>query len=363
MTTKYHISKNGTVVICRAVVKPCPLGGGHFDTKEAGETYLQEKYSAMDTYETHVRFGTEYKTIDANKRGKFVERETTQASKDGKNSVDIYFNSDTGEWTKERQKLHDEIIAEFHNKYKNVPNDNRAVFSAGLPGAGKTTVLTNYENFDMDTWATVSSDDMKEMLAERGHVPEIEGLTPMESSTLVHKESSMLADRLLSELSSQGKNIIYDFTGRNVIRTKKRIETLVKSGYETKNMQFIFVDISPQTAKERAKFRYARGLNEGLRVEGKNLDRSDKDKKSVIGGRYLPEYVIDESKPKTDKYSSVNAETLIQLHEDADLGLPEPKVYDNSGSAPIPINYNDFNKESSSELDNKSKPGLPSLPN
>lgn len=128
-------------------------------------------------------------------------------------------------------------------------------------------------------------------------------------------------------------------------------------------MQFIFVDISPQTAKERAKFRYARGLNEGLRVEGKNLDRSDKDKKSVIGGRYLPEYVIDESKPKTDKYSSVNAETLIQLHEDADLGLPEPKVYDNSGSAPIPINYNDFNKESSSELDNKSKPGLPSLPN
>lgn len=362
MTKKYHISKKGTVVICRAVINPCPLGGGHFDTKQAGEAYLQEKYSAMDTYETHVRFGTEYKTIDANERREFVKEETNQASKDGKNSIDIYFDSNTREWTKERQKVHDEIIAEFHQKYKNVPNDNRAVFSAGLPGAGKTTVLTEYENFDMDTWATVSSDDIKEMLAERGCVPEIEGLKPMEASTLVHLESSMLADRLLSELSSQGKNIIYDFTCKNVVTSKERIDKLVENGYETKNMQFIFVDISPQIAKERAKSRYLIGLNEGLKVERENLDK-DKDKKPVIGGRYLPEYLIDVLKPNTDKYSSVNAETLIQLHEDADLGLPEPKVYDNSGSAPIPINYNDFNKEGSSTLDNKSKPGLPSLPN
>ena len=361
MTTKYHISKNETVVVCRAVVQPCPLGGGHFDTKEAGEDYLQEKYSAMDTYETHVEYGTEYKTIDAIKRGKFVEKEVNQASKDGKSSKDIYFDSNTKEWTKERQKLHDEIIAELHKKYENVPNDRRAIFSAGLPGAGKTTVLTNYENFDMDNWATISSDDIKEMLAERGGVPEIEGLTPMESSTLVHKESSDLSNRLLNELSSQGKNIIYDFTCKNVRRTKDRIDKLVENGYETKNMQFVFVEISPQIAKERAKFRYARGLNEGLRVEKENLDK-DKDKKPVIGGRYLPEYAIDDLKPKTDKYSSVNAETLIQLHEDADLGLPEPKVYNNSGSAPTPVNYNDFNKESSSRFENKSKPGLPRLP-
>lgn len=362
MTKKYHISKNGAVVICRAIIKPCPLGGGHFDTKEAGEAYLQEKYSVMDTYKSYVRFGGEYSIIDANERGELVRKETTRASKDGKNSFEIYSDSNTGEWTKERQKLHDEIIAELHKKYEDVPNDNRAVFSAGLPGAGKTTVLTEHENFDMDTWATVSSDDIKEMLAEKGCVPEIEGLTPMESSTLVHKESSILADRLLSELSSQGKNIIYDFTCKSVVSTKERINTLLENGYETKNMQFIFVDISPQIAKERAKSRYLIGLNEGLKVERDNLDK-DKDKKPVIGGRYLPEYLIDKLKPKTDNYSSVNAETLIQLHEYANLGLPEPKVYDNSGSSPIPIKYNDFNKESSSTLDNKSKPGLPSLPN
>ena len=34
MGNKYHISEKGTVVICRAKVRPCPLGGGHFDTKE-----------------------------------------------------------------------------------------------------------------------------------------------------------------------------------------------------------------------------------------------------------------------------------------------------------------------------------------
>lgn len=359
MKTKYHISTNGSVVICKAVVRPCPLGGGHFDSKEEGEKYLQEKFSTLDTYETHVKFGTEYKTIEANERGKFVERETTQASKDGKNSIDIYFNKETGEWTKERQALHDEILSELHDKYKDVPNQHKAVFSAGLPGAGKTTVLTSYEHFDMSSWATVSSDDIKEMLAEKGKVPEIEGLTPMESSTLVHQESSMLADKLMSDLSSQGKNIIYDFTCRNSKKTQRRINTLVENGYETKNMQFVFVNITPQVAKERAKFRYAKGLNEGIKVEQENLANSSKQKTTVVGGRYLPEYIIDDSKPKTKNYSSVNAESIIDLHEYADLGLPKPKVYDNSGSAPVEIKYEEFNKEPGKQ----SKPILPKLPN
>ena len=342
---KYHISKSGKVVVCRAKTRPCPLGGGHFPSKQEGEAYVETKFKLMDEYETHIKFRTEYKTVNAVKRGEFVDKETAQAILDGKRTLDLYYDFESNEWTKERQAIHEEILSELHKKYKNVPSNKKTIFSAGLPGAGKTTVLTQHENLDMKEWAVVSSDDFKEILAKKGHVPEIEGLTPMESSTLVHQESSYLADRFLRELGQQGKNIIYDFTCKSAKTAKGRIGILTQHGYETQDMQFVFVDISPEVAKERAKFRYSSGLNEGLKVEQFNQFLPEEERTIPIGGRYLPEAVIDDCAPRGTEFSSKNAESLIELHEFSDLGLPTPKVYDNSGSGPVQIDYDNFAKK------------------
>ena len=204
-------------------------------------------------------------------------------------------------------------------------------------------MLTKYENLNMNEWATVSSDDIKEMLAEKGYVPEVEGLTPMESSTLVHEESSYLADRLLSELSKQGKNIIYDFTCKKTSSALRRMGVLTDNGYKYEDMQFVYVDIDPNTAKLRAKNRYLQGLNQGINtaIENKYLD----EQKKIIGGRYLPEHIIDGCKPKGNKYSSVNAENIIELHNDKSMNLPRPKIYNNMGSEPVAIDYDKFVKQ------------------
>lgn len=347
---KYHISSKGTVEICRAKVKPCPLGGGHYDTQEEAYQYIEEKYKTIEEYEMNISTNQNYKTINANKRGNFVDRETNQAAKDGKRTIDLYYDKNKKEWTKERQVIHREIIDSFLDKYKNVPCEGKVTFSAGLPGAGKTTVLTQYENVNMDSWATISSDDIKEILAEKGHVPEIEGLTPMESSTLVHHESSYIADELMKTLGNKKKNIVYDFTCKDAYKTKGRINALNKVGYKTEDMQFVFVDISPEVAKERAKYRYMKGLNEGLQNE-RDI-KENKSTKKTIGGRYLPEEIINSCKPEGDKYSSINAETLVSIHEE--LNLPPPKTYDNSGSSPIQVPYNEFTKKS----DNNKLPSL-----
>lgn len=346
MGAKYHVSSNGNVEICRAKVRPCPLGGGHFDSVEAAEQYLENKYQIIEKYEANATYGEKFKAIDANKRGEFVARETQQAILDGMSTDKLYKDKKTNEWLPERKIMHENLLNELMNKYKDIPSDKKVVFSAGLPGAGKTTVLTQYENLDVDKWATISSDDFKEMLAERGYVPEIEGLTPMESSTLVHKESSYLADELLKRLSSQGKNLIYDFTCRDERRTKARIGKLTNQGYKTKDMQFIFVNIPIETAKERAKYRYLMGLNRGIENDYNNyqleFEGKDDKKTRTLGGRYLPESVIDNLKPKGTIHDSVNAEVLIKLHEDSELNLPRPKIYDNSGTEPVEKAYSDF---------------------
>ena len=45
-------------------------------------------------------------------------------------------------WTTERSELHGEIVRDLYAKADAVPCDGQAILAGGLPGAGKTTVLT-----------------------------------------------------------------------------------------------------------------------------------------------------------------------------------------------------------------------------
>lgn len=324
--TKYHVNGKGISAICRAKEGRCPFGS-HFDSKAEAELYAKEKYLSEETYRIHQVSKMKYDSESASKRGKFVDKEVFLAMAHSDTKV-VHYNMETGQWSPARKKIQDEIIEKFMRKYEKVPNDKKVIFSAGLPGAGKTTVLTSNENLDLDEWATVSADDMKEELARGGHVPEIEGLTPMEASSLVHDESSELADRLLSKLSSQGKNVIYDFTCKMPASAIRRMEILENNGYNREDMRLVFVDIEPATANKRALARYRKGLNEGL--EGKN---------DGIGGRYLPPKIINAC-ISGGKHSSINAESVVELHENH--GLDNLKVYNNMGEKPAEVNLADF---------------------
>lgn len=321
--SKYHVSRDGKVRPCRSR-GVCPLGTS-FDGKASAEEYVKVKAEQNDKYEQALESKESYTMEEALERGAFVEKTVSAQLKNGRDTKSLYFDTIKGEYTEERQKLHREILDELHDKYKDVPSEGKVVFSAGLPGAGKTTVLNmlkdGSEGVNVDNFATVSSDDMKEIFAEKGMIPKVDGLSEMEASTLVHEESSYLADKFLSELGQQNKNIVYDFTCKNADSTTRRMNILKNAGYKEKDMQFIFVDIPLEVAEERANFRYSVGLNDGIQKEGHT------------GGRYLPKGVLYQNKSKTGKYSSVNAEALLEVYyRNRDKGMPEPIVYDNSGN-------------------------------
>ena len=83
-------------------------------------------------------------------------------------------------WTEERDLLHDSIIEDLYARAANVPSDFKAIIAGGLGGAGKTTVLTQYADIDLSQYLMINPDDMKEEMARRGMIPEVEGLSPME---------------------------------------------------------------------------------------------------------------------------------------------------------------------------------------
>lgn len=346
----YHVSMDGKVRPCRSK-GPCPFGT-RFDNVGAAEDYSVILNEEVDIQRDAIDQDKSYSDEQAETRGEFVSKTVSRLLDEGRATKSLYYNRDLKEWNVSRAKAHSKILDRLHSKYDSVPTDGKVVFSAGLPGAGKTTVLEMLPGINIDDYAIVSSDDFKEELAKDGLIPKINGLDDMEASTLVHEESSYLADKFLEELSAKNKNIIYDFTCKNSKSTQKRMGILTDENYKEKDMQFVFVDIPLETASERALGRYKEGLNNS--VEYQNNKRNgipikDKDKDDYIGGRYLPPKILEMSKSKTGRYSSINAEALLEVYKgNKDNGLPKPIVYDNSGNKFVNPEYKperqDFDK-------------------
>lgn len=225
-------------------------------------------------------------------------------------------------WDIDRAKIHRQIIQEQLAKWEDVPCNAEALFSGGLGGAGKSSVLKRHANIDLSQYAVLNPDDIKEILAEKGLVPQIDGLTPMEASPLVHEEASWICSQLARIVISRKKNVIYDLTMASYNSTKKKIDVLANSGY--KKIDAIFVDISPTTSDSRAASRHLNGHNRYLKGEG-------------YGGRILPKGLTAAQVPNDNRYRSLNAEIFSQLKEEGVFS--SAKAFDNDvdGRAPIEL--------------------------
>jgi predicted kinase len=180
-------------------------------------------------------------------------------------------------WDRERRACHKSIIDDLYAEAADVPCEHQAIIAGGLGGSGKSTVLAEHAGVDRSQYLTIDPDGVKEQLARRGFVPQVEGLSPMEASDLVHEESSHVARQLALRAQADGKNVIWDITMSSRASTERRIEQLRSSGYT--HIEGVFVDIPVETSVSRAEARHRDG-HESFRA-GQGL-----------GGRLVPAEVI-----------------------------------------------------------------------
>ncbi len=180
-------------------------------------------------------------------------------------------------WTAERLALQEQILHELYTEADKVPCEGKAILAGGLPGSGKTTVLTEHAGIDLDNYLMINPDKIKEVMAARGMVPELAGLSPMEASDLVHEESSQIARRLARLAYADGKNVIWDITMSSPDSAASRIVDLRAAGYQ--HVEGIFVDIPVEVSVRRAEARYWEGHEDYLAGKG-------------FGGRYVPPELI-----------------------------------------------------------------------
>lgn len=181
-----------------------------------------------------------------------------------------------GIWSPERRDAHDSIVCDLYNAAANVPCEHKAIMAGGLGGAGKSTVLDGHAGIDRSRYLTINPDGIKEEMARRGLIPELDGLSPMEASDLVHEESSHVAYLLAARALKDGKNIIWDITMSKTSSTEQRLDDLDRAGFATTG---VFVDIGIDEAVRRADARHRHGHEEYRAGIG-------------FGGRYVPPEVI-----------------------------------------------------------------------
>jgi hypothetical protein len=169
-------------------------------------------------------------------------------------------------------------------------------------------VLDQHAGIDRSQYVTVNPDDIKEVMASCGLIPELDGLSPMEASDLIHAESSYIAKRLARRAMDDGKNIIWDITMSSMTSTGQRIDDLDRAGYETTG---IFVHISVAEALGRADGRHRSG-HEAYRAG------------AGYGGRHVPTEVIEAQ--ADPEWGTVNRRTFEHLKQ----RFVAWAVYDNS---------------------------------
>ena len=187
-------------------------------------------------------------------------------------------------WSDERDALHDEIVAELYSRAESVPRESCAILAGGLPGSGKTTVLSEHAGIDLSQYLMINPDVIKEEMASRELIPEVDGLSPMEASDLVHEETSLIAKRLAHRAQADGTNLIWDVTMSDQKSTTRRIDDLRDAGYT--QVDGIFVDIPVDVSLRRADARHREGHEQYRNGLG-------------FGGRYAPpEIIVDQADPE-----------------------------------------------------------------
>lgn len=347
---KYHINKNGEPAVCRAKEGNCPLKTSdgeptpHFNNMreaiEHAEQAFKREYSEKQSMKTRALEQEIFlKKMKEGKRPNLMEIETHKRYAEdivrelvnkGHETINKHAKMVGGYpiFSEERQKLHDQIIEDFMDKAEKIPSEGKVIISGGLGGAGKTTVLSKYAEIELNDYITVNPDDLKEVFAEKGMIPRVKGLTPMDANPLVHEEASYLSKIILKKLQNRKKNVVLDITMSNYASVEKKVVEFKESGYE--EIEAVFVDIQPDTSAIRADMRYQIGLEEYSKGNG-------------YGGRLLPKHITNNQRTTNPQYNSVNAEVLVQANENQ-LFTKEPIIFDNdvNGREPIQVDYDDF---------------------
>lgn len=172
---------------------------------------------AIAAYRGHQSFGSGgsvgYTDEEWEQHAAFVEKRLDELRRDDTDSRTLCGTLDRGwvRWSSERRAKQREVVrALWLEGSKNVGRDSHAMFMGGNDSGEKLIKLTDpscginpHDFFVVDAfWVELA-------MVIRGMAPQIDGLSPMESSRLIREEACELAERLAQLAYADSCNLLY----------------------------------------------------------------------------------------------------------------------------------------------------------
>jgi SPP1 gp7 family putative phage head morphogenesis protein len=166
-----------------------------------------------------------------------------------------------GNYTPEREALHEQIVQKYLDAYKPHEMVQRALDRGDMPptllllaggtGAGKTTTLGTISPPMVQLGVNVAADDIK--MYDLSEWAQLAASDYWEAGAgVLHEESSHIAKQLLNRAMAAKKDIVYDATLRNKAKAMALFDKARKQGYR---LELLYVDADPEVALTRAKIR------------------------------------------------------------------------------------------------------------
>ncbi|WP_228512343.1 zeta toxin family protein [Clavibacter sp. VKM Ac-2872] len=185
--------------------------------------------------------------------------------------------------------MHERLLSDAEASVPELGADKRAVVLAGPPGAGKTSTRERALGDAATGFLVIDADEfkkrlLKQAIADKSYeswikpaaVRELEAagerFHPMELSSLVHAESSYLADEQRARALRGGKNVVIDTVLSSDTKARQIMGELERAGYD---VQVMDVEVPREVSEERIRTRWQEGNERADKGDG-------------LGGRWVP---------------------------------------------------------------------------
>ncbi|OZC42397.1 hypothetical protein CH289_27335 [Rhodococcus sp. RS1C4] len=222
--------------------------------------------------------------------------------------------------TASRRKLHAALLGIWRDSCKDVRNARRAKLFAGPPAAGKSTLMRASDTHFVEH-RRIDADDFKALLlqsaVEDGSIDSLvplplrdnfgERFHPLELSALVHRESTILQERALSDAMRAGENIVIDGTLGYMPWAKGLVRQLGDFGYK---IHVIDVEAEQELSLARVVTRWRTGYEKAVAFPH--------DPDAALGGRWLPASAVTRLFPTgpARSHCEVNAIEIVNSYSE-----------------------------------------------
>ena len=200
---------------------------------------------------------------------------------------DVAYKDSYGRWSDAELENMLNLATEIYGQITTgKPQNRRAIMLGGLPGVGKSTLLTDLDSagsMKRDEWVEINPDLVKDEMISRGMYPDVIGLAPAETAGFIHAQSSEIAAMLERMAMKDGYNIVFDTTlGKWADQTISDLHA-----YNYDNIDGIYIDAALNHSIASINYRHMDGLNKyrtGISRSRNGMPEIE----TQTGGRFVP---------------------------------------------------------------------------